>query len=73
MSTTAARVETLNGRLMFCKFNYVLKCDVRKFFPSMDHAVLKTTIRQTIACRDTLWLLPGAGCAGMCDNTKAVI
>jgi hypothetical protein len=40
-----------------CKFNYVLKCDVRKFFPSMDHAVLKTTIRQTIACRDTLWLL----------------
>ncbi len=23
----------------------------------MDHAVLKETIRQTIACRDTLWLL----------------
>ena len=40
-----------------CKFNYVLKCDVRKFFPSTDHAVLKATIRQTIACRDTLWLL----------------
>ena len=42
----------------FCgRFDYVLKCDVRKFFPSMDHAVLKATIRQTIACRDTLWLL----------------
>jgi len=42
----------------FCgRFDYVLKCDVRKFFPSMDLAVLKATIRQTIACRDTLWLL----------------
>jgi retron-type reverse transcriptase len=39
------------------KFDYVLKCDVRKFFPSMDHAVLKDEIRRTIACRDTLWLL----------------
>ena len=26
----------------FCwRFRFVLKCDVRKFFPSMDHAVLK--------------------------------
>lgn len=39
------------------QFEYVLKCDVRKFFPSMDHAVLKASIRQTIACRDTLRLL----------------
>jgi retron-type reverse transcriptase len=39
------------------QFRYVLKCDVRKFFPSMDHAVLKQTLRKTIACRDTLWLL----------------
>lgn len=42
----------------FCRrFRYVLKCDVRKFFPSMDHTVLKTALRRTIACRDTLWLL----------------
>jgi retron-type reverse transcriptase len=39
------------------QFDYVLKCDVRKFFPSMDHAVLKEIIRKTIACRETLWLL----------------
>jgi hypothetical protein len=39
------------------RFRYVLKCDVRKFFPSMDHQVLKATLRRTIACRDTLWLL----------------
>jgi len=39
------------------RFRYVLKCDVRKYFPSIDHAVLKTTMRKTIRCRDTLWLL----------------
>jgi retron-type reverse transcriptase len=42
----------------YCRqFDYVLKCDVRKFFPSMDHAVLKDIIRNTIACRGTLRLL----------------
>lgn len=39
------------------RFRYVLKGDVRKFFPSMDHAVLKGIIRRTIGCADTLWLL----------------
>jgi retron-type reverse transcriptase len=39
------------------RFRYVLKCDVRKFFPSMDHAVLKAVLRRTLCCRDTLWLL----------------
>lgn len=42
----------------FCRrFRYVLKCDVRKFFPSMDHAVLKAILRRTIRCPDTLRLL----------------
>lgn len=35
---------------------YVLKGDIRKFFPSMDHEVLKATLRRTIACRRTLEL-----------------
>jgi hypothetical protein len=39
------------------RFRYVLKCDIRKFFPSIDHAVLKALVRKTIACRDTLWLM----------------
>ncbi len=39
------------------RFRYVLKCDVRKFFPSMDHQVLKAVLRRTICCGDTLWLL----------------
>ncbi|HUU28198.1 MAG TPA: reverse transcriptase/maturase family protein [archaeon] len=36
---------------------YVLKCDIRKYFPSIDHGVLKGLLRGKIACRDTLHLL----------------
>jgi retron-type reverse transcriptase len=36
---------------------YVLQCDIRKYFPSIDHAILKTLIRRKIKCRDTLWLI----------------
>ena len=36
---------------------YVLQCDVRKYFPSIDHAILKTLIRRKIKCPDTLWLI----------------
>lgn len=36
---------------------YVLQCDVRKYFPSLDHEILKTLIRRKIKCPDTLWLI----------------
>lgn len=36
---------------------YVLQCDVQRYFPSIDHAILKAQIRQRIKCRDTLWLI----------------
>ncbi|MBE7385779.1 MAG: RNA-directed DNA polymerase [Leptolyngbya sp. SIO1E4] len=36
---------------------YVLQCDVRKYFPSLDHVILKTMIRRKIKCPDTLWLI----------------
>lgn len=36
---------------------YVLQCDVRKYFPSLDHSILKTMIRQKIKCPETLWLI----------------
>jgi retron-type reverse transcriptase len=39
------------------KFPYVLKCDIRKFFPSLDHKMLKEEIRRKIKCKDTLWLI----------------
>ena len=36
---------------------YCLKMDVRKFYPSVNHAVLKQIIRRKIKCKDTLWLI----------------
>ncbi len=36
---------------------YVLQCDVRKYFPSIDHDILKSLIRQKLKCKDTLWLI----------------
>ncbi len=38
-------------------YQYVLKCDIKQFFPSIDHEVLKKLIRKKIACADTLWLI----------------
>jgi len=39
------------------KYPFVLKTDVRKYFPSIDHDILKAKIRRKIKCADTLWLI----------------
>lgn len=36
---------------------YCLKLDITKFYPSVDHDVLKSLLRRKIKCKDTLWLL----------------
>jgi len=36
---------------------YCLKMDARKFYPSMDHAVIKAILRRKIKDGDLLWLL----------------
>lgn len=36
---------------------YVLQCDIRKYFPSIDIAILKKLIRRKLKCQDTLWLI----------------
>ena len=36
---------------------YILQCDIKKYFPSIDHEILKGLIRRKIKCRDTLWLI----------------
>jgi len=42
----------------FCRrYRYVLKCDVVKFFPSMDHEVLRALLERKLKCRPTLDLL----------------
>jgi retron-type reverse transcriptase len=35
---------------------YALKCDIRKFFAGIDHAILKAKLRRVIRCEETLWL-----------------
>lgn len=39
------------------QFPYVLKADIKKYFPSIHHATLKGLVRRKIKCRDTLWLV----------------
>ncbi len=39
------------------QYPYVLKCDIRKFFPSIDLEILKRELRWKIRCTDTLWLI----------------
>ena len=39
------------------RFRYVFKTDIRKFFPSMDHAILKELVARKIKDPDVLWLV----------------
>lgn len=39
------------------RYKYCLQCDISKFYPSIDQAVLAAIVRQKIKCEDTLWLL----------------
>ncbi len=39
------------------RFRYVFKADIRKFFPSMDHEILKTQVARKIKDPDVLWLV----------------
>jgi RNA-directed DNA polymerase len=36
---------------------YCLKCDIRKYYPSIDHVTLKIILRKKIKDKDLLWLL----------------
>jgi len=38
------------------RFPYVLKCDVRKYFASIDHRILKSLLAKVMKCRLTLLL-----------------
>src|SRR5271170_5765172 len=39
------------------RYRYVLKADVRKFFPSIDHAILKDLVARTVKDPHVLWLV----------------
>jgi RNA-directed DNA polymerase len=38
------------------QYRYVLQCDVRQFFPSIDHAILRAEIARLINDEQVLWL-----------------
>ena len=38
------------------KYPYVLQCDIQRFFPSMDIAILRAELARLIADEQTLWL-----------------
>jgi len=39
------------------QYRYCLRADIEKYFPSVDHDILKTAIRRKIKCPNTLWLM----------------
>lgn len=39
------------------RYPYVLQCDLRQFFPSIDHAILRSILARKIADPDVLWLV----------------
>jgi retron-type reverse transcriptase len=39
------------------QYAYCLKCDIRQFFPSIDHAILKDMLGRIIADADVNWLI----------------
>jgi retron-type reverse transcriptase len=38
-------------------YEFLLKCDIKKYFPSIDHEILKSLIRKRIGDRQALWLI----------------
>ena len=47
-----ARYERFRNR-----YAAVLRCDLYRYFPSIDHAMLKADVRRRIRCERTLWLI----------------
>lgn len=39
------------------RYRYVLRCDIYRYFPAIDHAILKRDLRRRIACEPTLALM----------------
>ena len=39
------------------QYRYCLQCDIAKYFPSIDHEILKTLLRKHLKCPETLWLI----------------
>ncbi len=38
-------------------YDYILQCDIRRYFANIDHEILKTKLHAKIRCPETLWLI----------------
>ncbi len=45
------------AQMLSRRFPYVLQCDIRQFFPSIDHAILRSILLRNISDADVLWLI----------------
>jgi RNA-directed DNA polymerase len=39
------------------RFKYVLQCDVKQFFPSIDHVILRETLERMLPDKSVMWLV----------------
>lgn len=39
------------------RYKYVLQCDVKQFFPAIDHLILQSILKNKIYDKDILWLI----------------
>ncbi|MEM9355832.1 MAG: RNA-directed DNA polymerase [Pseudomonadota bacterium] len=39
------------------RYRHVLRCDIYRYFPAIDHDLLKDELRRRVACEQTLWLM----------------
>jgi len=51
---------------------YCLKCDIKQYFPNINHNILSDIIGQTIRCSDTLELLDGIICSHNSIEGKSI-
>lgn len=54
---THKNTKRLQQFLQNQKLRYALKCDIAKYFPSINHKILLTILENAISDKDTLWLL----------------
>jgi RNA-directed DNA polymerase len=49
--------KALRKYTKYCRSSqYILQCDIQKYFPNIDHEILKSQIERKIKCKNTLWL-----------------
>jgi len=57
------------------RYRYVLQCDIRQFFPSIDHLILRDILARKISDQNVLWLIDKilAGGAGLLSDSYDMV